>query len=91
MPAKKNPLNLNALQLRTLTLLQELTRLSDYSRPGEEEADYALPVWAGVIPLKMATGAPVADDRLMGGVEVPGYVTSYLLPDARRDSSGKTA
>ena len=38
MPAKKNPLNLNALQLRTLTLLQELARLPDYSRPGEEEA-----------------------------------------------------
>src|SRR5215469_15205111 len=36
MPAKKNPLNLNALQLRTLTLLQELARLPDYSRPGDE-------------------------------------------------------
>jgi hypothetical protein len=36
MPTKKNPLNLNALQLRTLTLLQELARLSEYSRPGEE-------------------------------------------------------
>jgi hypothetical protein len=36
VPAKKNPLNLNALQLRTLTLLQELARLPDYSRPGDE-------------------------------------------------------
>jgi hypothetical protein len=36
MPAKRNPLNLNALQLRTLTLLQELARLDDYSRAGEE-------------------------------------------------------
>lgn len=36
MPTKKNPLNLNALQLKTLTLLQELARLTDYSRPGEE-------------------------------------------------------
>ena len=36
MPAKKNPLGLNALQLKTLTLLQELARLSEYSRPGEE-------------------------------------------------------
>jgi hypothetical protein len=26
MPTKKNPLNLNALQLKTLTLLQELAR-----------------------------------------------------------------
>ena len=36
MPPRKNPLNLNALQLRTLTLLQELARLPDYSRPGDE-------------------------------------------------------
>jgi hypothetical protein len=36
MPPKRNPLNLNALQLRTLTLLQELAHLPDYSRPGEE-------------------------------------------------------
>jgi hypothetical protein len=36
MPTKKNPLSLNALQLRTLTLLQELARLSEYSLPGEE-------------------------------------------------------
>jgi hypothetical protein len=36
VPPKRNPLNLNALQLRTLTLLQELARLPDYSRPGDE-------------------------------------------------------
>ena len=36
MPPKRNPLNLNSLQLRTLTLLQELARLPDYSRPGDE-------------------------------------------------------
>jgi hypothetical protein len=36
MPPKKNPLSLNALQLKTLTLLQELARLPEYSRPGEE-------------------------------------------------------
>ena len=34
MAPKRNPLGLNALQLKTLTLLQHLGRLSDYSRPG---------------------------------------------------------
>src|SRR5260370_37112833 len=33
--AKKNPLNLNALQLKTLTLLQELARLPDHGRPAQ--------------------------------------------------------
>jgi len=32
MPPKKNPLNLNPLQLKTLTLLQALARLPDHSR-----------------------------------------------------------
>ncbi len=36
MPPRKNPLNLNALQLKTLTLLQALARLPDHGRPGEE-------------------------------------------------------
>lgn len=36
MLKKRNPLHLNALQLRTLTLLQELARLGEYARPGEE-------------------------------------------------------
>jgi hypothetical protein len=35
-PQKKNPLNLNPLQLKTLTLLQALSRLPDHGRSGEE-------------------------------------------------------
>lgn len=38
MPPKRNPLNLNPLQLKTLTLLQELARLA--GRPaGEDEPE----------------------------------------------------
>jgi len=36
MAPKRNPLNLNPLQLRTLTLLQELARLPGHSRPADE-------------------------------------------------------
>jgi hypothetical protein len=36
MPPKRNPLNLNPLQLRTLTLLQELARLPGHARPADE-------------------------------------------------------
>ena len=35
MPPKRNPLNLNPLQLKTLTLLQALASLPD-SKPGDE-------------------------------------------------------
>ena len=37
MPPKRNPLNLNALQLKTLTLLQELARAA--GKPTTEEED----------------------------------------------------
>lgn len=36
MPPKKNPLGLNPLQLKTLTLLQELARLEGHATPAEE-------------------------------------------------------
>ena len=37
MPAKKNPLSLNPLQLKTLTLLQALARLPGHGRPADSE------------------------------------------------------
>lgn len=43
--------------------------------PLDEEEDYELPVWAGTVPLRLAAGAPQADDRLSPGVQCPPYVT----------------
>ena len=42
--------------------------------PLDDEEDYALPVWAGVVPLRLGAGAPVPDPRLKAGVEAPQYV-----------------
>ncbi len=39
MPQKRNPLNLNPLQLKTLTLLQELARLSGKPAAEDDEPD----------------------------------------------------
>ncbi|HEV2057953.1 MAG TPA: pyridoxamine 5'-phosphate oxidase family protein [Solirubrobacteraceae bacterium] len=36
--------------------------------PGDDEEDYALDVWAGVIPMQLTAQAPVADPRLAAGV-----------------------
>lgn len=38
--------------------------------PEDEEEDYALPVWAGVVPVTTALGAPEGDPRLPVGVPV---------------------
>ncbi len=45
--------------------------------PVDDEADLALPVWAGVLPLQMVTGTPLADPQLAPGTPVPAHVASY--------------
>jgi hypothetical protein len=42
MPPKRNPLNLNPLQLKTLTLLQELARIAGRPVPEEEAGGVAI-------------------------------------------------
>ena len=41
--------------------------------PSDDEADYALPIWAGVVPLTLTPGAPVPDNN----IDAPDYVTRY--------------
>ena len=45
--------------------------------PLDEEEDYALPVWAGVLPLQWQAKSPEPDPRLANGAEVPEYVARY--------------
>jgi nitroimidazol reductase NimA-like FMN-containing flavoprotein (pyridoxamine 5'-phosphate oxidase superfamily) len=48
--------------------------------PLDEEEDYALPAWAGVIPLVIRPLAPEPDERLRAGIPAPSYVTGYARP-----------
>jgi len=41
--------------------------------PKDDEEDYALPIWAGVVPIKLEYKEPVADPKLVSGVAVPEY------------------
>jgi len=45
--------------------------------PKDDEEDYALGMWAGVLPLATAAGEPVRDPRLAEGIAVPEYVKKY--------------
>ncbi len=45
--------------------------------PGDDDEDYELPVWAGIVPVATTYGAPVDDPRLRRGIEPPGYATDY--------------
>ena len=45
--------------------------------PLDDEEDYSLPVWAGVLPLKLEAKTPIPDSRLPDGAEVPDYVLRF--------------
>jgi nitroimidazol reductase NimA-like FMN-containing flavoprotein (pyridoxamine 5'-phosphate oxidase superfamily) len=45
--------------------------------PIDDEEDYALPVWAGVLPLKFKPEFPVRDGKPGPAVELPEYLRTY--------------
>jgi len=49
--------------------------------PKDDEADYALPVWAGVVPVARGFGTPEPDARLLPGAPLPAWLRS--LPGER--------
>lgn len=47
--------------------------------PNDDEADYSLPVWAGVVPLQIIAGEAIADPRLSPKITLPSYVENYKI------------
>jgi nitroimidazol reductase NimA-like FMN-containing flavoprotein (pyridoxamine 5'-phosphate oxidase superfamily) len=45
--------------------------------PLDDEKDYALAVWAGVLPLRLQADEPMPDPRLPGSVAPPGYLERF--------------
>ncbi len=50
--------------------------------PGDDAEDYALPIWAGVIPVTEAYGAPIPDPALEHDIPVPAHIENYQRPRA---------
>ena len=42
--------------------------------PDDEDADYEIPIWAGILPLKSAFTTLERDDRVIDGVEASDVV-----------------
>ena len=65
----------NRKELRATTVLwMDIDEGSAKMRSGppvDDEPDYALPVWAGVVPVRMVADRPTNDPRLSPGIEVP--------------------
>ena len=69
----RGPNELELKQTSVLALpLQEVSAKIRSGPPVDDEEDYALPIWAGVLPIEARLRKAIADDR--------------VLPDARRPS-----
>ena len=51
--------------------------------PIDLEDDYAAPIWAGVVPLRLIPGEPISCERSIAGIEAPDYVRGYDPAKAR--------
>lgn len=50
--------------------------------PLDPDDDLPLPVWAGVLPLRIETGEPIPAPDLAAGIPIPSYVSAYHRPGA---------
>lgn len=48
--------------------------------PGDDAADYELPIWAGVIPLELRPDDPITDPQQTVDAPLPPYVEEYRRP-----------
>ena len=60
--------------------IEEASAKTRVGPPVDDDEDYELPVWAGVIPLHQTAGRPIPDPRLAPGIEFPPYLRSLLEP-----------
>jgi nitroimidazol reductase NimA-like FMN-containing flavoprotein (pyridoxamine 5'-phosphate oxidase superfamily) len=71
----------SAQELKATTVLalplEEASAKVRAGPPVDDEEDYPLDVWAGVIPLRLVASAPETDARVPPGVDVPAYAVHY--------------
>ena len=64
-----NERELNATKVLALPLDEASAKVRT-GPPIDDEEDYSLPVWAGVVPVRMEVGEPIADARVLPEVAV---------------------
>ena len=65
--------------------IDEVSAKARTGPPNDDEPDYDLDFWAGVIPLTLKAGVPIDDPKLREGLSAPNYARDY-----RRPSSSQT-
>ncbi|MDP9207746.1 MAG: pyridoxamine 5'-phosphate oxidase family protein [Actinomycetota bacterium] len=60
--------------------LREVSAKVRTGPPKDDEPDYQLPIWAGVLPLALTPGDPAPDPVLDPSIPTPGHVASWSRP-----------
>lgn len=68
-------------ELKATTVLEffieEISSKVRTGPPIDDESDYGLRVWAGVLPLETRSRQPIPDEQLLDGVAPPDYLRRY--------------
>jgi len=71
----------NELEMKATSVLrlpiEEASAKIRTGDPKDDEEDYEMNVWAGVVPLETFAGEPVPDTKLAEGIEIPEHVREY--------------
>jgi uncharacterized protein len=74
----------NISELKSTTVLEfvieEASAKTRQGDPIDDEEDYSLQVWAGVVPLRLEAKAPIRDSRQSDDVEAPQCVLQSRFP-----------
>ena len=62
--------------------LEEVSAKVRTGPPSDDEPDYDLPIWAGVLPLALIPGEPAPDPVLDPSIPTPAHVVSWSRPGA---------
>ena len=77
----------NALEMKqTIVLalpLEEVVAKVRVGPPVDDDEDYALPIWAGVVPIRTQLGEPAGDGRVLPGVQTV-QVSRFALRTSRK-------
>ena len=74
---------LNATQVLSLSLAEASAKIRT-GPPLDDEDDYSLPIWAGVIPLRLVAAEAIDDPRLNPEIEAPHYIRHYHRDTSQR-------
>ena len=74
-----NELELKATSVLRLSIEEASAKIRT-GDPVDDEEDYEMNVWAGIVPLELKPGTPTDDARLKESIEPPEYLTNYKRP-----------